>query len=280
MKLNDINNELEKLKKTPNVKFEIIGYSLLKKPIYAFFVGKKKGKLILIEGAIHAREYINSFVLIEMIKYYSIKNLDFGVWIIPLVNPDGVGLCLEGLNFESLNKSKKRLLKKINNGKEDFSLWKANIRGVDLNVNFDALWGGGKQNIKLPASCNYIGKKPNSEIEVRNLIKFLQKIKPDLSLSFHSKGKVIYYGFECLTKGQIKRDLFIAKQIGKLNKYKTVKTKKSTGGFSDWVSMRYGVPAFTIEVGSDKLKHPIGTEWVDVIFNENKDIVFVCEKYI
>ena len=280
MKVDEIFKEMEVLKKIPNVLHKEIGKSVLGQPIDAFFVGTDKGKQFLVEGAIHAREYINSLVIIQMIKYYSMQKLPFGVWFVPLVNTDGVGLCLEHLSYEKLSPHRKQMLLKINNANADFSLWKANIRGVDLNVHFDALWGGGRQNVKLPSSCNYIGKKPNSEPEVKTLIKFAKQVKPDLTLSFHSKGKVIYYGFETLTKKEIKRDYLIAKAIQKINGYKPVKTKKSTGGFSDWISMQHKVPALTVEVGDDKLKHPIGMQWLDTIFQENKNILFTCYQFL
>ena len=82
-----------------------------------------------------------------------------------------------------------------NKGK-DFSLWKANARGVDLKVNFDAKWGPGKQNVRYPASANYIGSMPFSEPETRALAEFTKEVKPDATISYHTKGGEIYYGFE------------------------------------------------------------------------------------
>lgn len=235
MKLCDLYEKMEQLQNQENIEFGILGNSTLGLPIYLIHVGNKDNDQIIVEASIHAREYITTLIAIEQVKHLAKKHLDFGVYFVLCVNPDGVGLVLEGKNFSLLNKEKKQALKTINKT-NDFSLWKANINGVDCNVNFNALWGGGKSNVKELSSANYIGQKPNSEIEVKNLINLTEQIKPILTLSYHTKGNVIYYGFEVLSKEQIKRDLFIAKRLSKVNGFKPVKTAKSTGGYSDFVS--------------------------------------------
>jgi g-D-glutamyl-meso-diaminopimelate peptidase len=56
----------------------------------------------------------------------------------PMVNPDGVDLVLNGLDRSNPYYND---LIKWNNGSTDFSkTWNANIRGVDLNHNYDAMW--------------------------------------------------------------------------------------------------------------------------------------------
>ena len=44
------------------------------------------------------------------------------------------------------------------------------------------------------------------------------------------------------------------------------------GGFSDWVSLYLGVPAFTIEVGPISAPTPVPLEYLDTAFEENKDV--------
>lgn len=276
MILNDIFWQIDRLKNSKNIDFVSSHFSTLNLPIDLFHIGKYNSKQILIEAGIHAREYISTLFAINQILYLSEKNLDFGIYFVLLANPDGVGLVLENDDFLSLNKKRKKEVLKINNSSHDFSLWKANIRGVDCNVNFDALWGNGKSNVLSKASANFIGEKPNSEREVKNLIKILNQTKPELTLSYHTKGEVIYYGFEVLNQAELKRDKFIAKQISKYNKYKPVKTKQSTGGFSDYVSEYKRVPAFTIEFGKDTLTHPISKKHLAEIFEKNKDLPIVC----
>ncbi|MFR1983948.1 MAG: M14 family zinc carboxypeptidase [Christensenellaceae bacterium] len=113
------------------------------------------------------------------------------VWIVPLMNPDGALLSQCGLSSVADGAARERLLR-INGG-EDFSLWKANGAGVDLNVNFDADWGEGKRNVRAAASENYIGPEPFSEPETRALKAFTEEIRPDYTLSYHTKGGEIYW---------------------------------------------------------------------------------------
>lgn len=266
-----IENQISGLKDYNNVDNFVLGKSSLGKEVMCFHIGDYSNNQIIVEGGIHAREYISTLLLIEQIKYLSAKTINGGIYFVPLVNPDGVELVLDGAKNIKDTKLKQFLLN-VNNQKEDFSLWKANIKGVDLNVNFNALWGGGTKNLRQISPENFIGFYPNSETEVQNLINLLYKVNPIGTLSFHSKGEVIYYGFETLENWQIIRDYMICEKLCKLNNYLPVKTEKSTGGFSDYVSDKLGVPAFTIEVGNSKLNHPIDINNLNEIFNQNKDL--------
>ena len=64
----------------------------------------------------------------------------------------------------------------------------------------------------------------------------------------------------------------ICEKLCKINGYIPIATEKSTGGFSDFVSLKLGVPAFTVELGNNNLKHPIGLNNLSEIFNKNKDL--------
>lgn len=271
MTYTEVKQRIEQLQDVKGVDFFTIGYSLLGEPIYAAHVGSYEGKQLLVEGAIHAREWVTSLLLVEMATYYATQNFRGGMYFIPMVNPDGVRLVLDGVKDISCEKLRE-FLKLVNNGSDDFSLWKANANGVDLNVNFDALWGQGTQNVFCLAPANFVGYYPNSEREVQTLIDFTNQVKPDITLSYHTKGEVIYYGFETLSDAQLARDYAIASTISDTNGYPIVKTSGSVAGYSDWVSLNLGVPAFTIEVGNNSLSHPIGEEYLNVIFEQNKEV--------
>ena len=261
--------QIEELKKT--TKYFIYGKSELGEDLVAFELGEGD-KTILVQGSIHAREYINSFLLISIIKYLKNFTLNGRVIIIPLSNPDGVRICLEGADFIE-NKEKRELVKNILSNSNQ-KLYKANANGVDLNVNFDAKWGEGASNTKdSPSSENYIGPYPNSESEVKALIDLTIKESPFLTLSYHSKGNVVYYGFE----GQKENTLLYQKKyldvIVNTTNYTPIYTRNSTGGHKDYCLYVLGILSFTIETGKDYLSHPIGLENLDSIFNENKDLI-------
>lgn len=248
-----------------------MGYSLLGKPVYGAHIGSYDGNQLLIEGAIHAREYITALLVVDLVKYLYNKPIPGGIYFIPLVNPDGVKLVLDGVGDFPCEKLRQFLVN-VNDGSEDFSQWKADANAVDLNVNFNALWGGGSQNVFCPAPANFVGYYPNSEREVNNLIDFTLKNRPNATISYHTKGEVIYYGFEALSDENIARDLRLAETLRNVTRYEIIKTENSTGGYSDWVSLNLGVPAFTIEVGSPNSPHPIGDDQLPEIFEQNKDV--------
>ena len=151
---------------------------------------------------------------------------------------------------------------------------------MDLNVNFNAEWGKGTQNVFCPSSGNFVGFYPESEREVRVLVDFLENIRPQGSISWHTKGEVIYYGFYVLSPESLARDYRIAQELSNINGYPIIKTEGSVGGLSDWVSLNLDVPAYTIEVGNPNLNHPIGKDQLDIIFQQNKDVPTTMLKYI
>lgn len=246
-----------------------IGHTYLGRPIYAYEIGCGEPKIIA-QYAIHAREYITYF-LANIHAIELLKNLGYGagtIYIIPVVNIDGVALCLDGI--ESAGGERENLIK-LNDNSADFSLWKANARGVDLNVNFAARWGTGKYNVLSAGAQNYIGSEPNSEPETQALINFTKQISPDITLSWHSKGEVIFYDFyqDFCNKS---RDKKFAKIVSRSTGYKIAKSGKSAGGYKDWCIENLKIPALTIEVGNEKLPHPIGREYLPKIWRQTRHI--------
>lgn len=279
MLYNDLIAEVTSLDTYPNIERMAVGYSTLGQEIYGYHIGSYSGKQILIEAGIHAREYPSTLVVVGMAKYLAdLESIDGGIYLVPLVNPDGVRLVLDGVDWVECGTLREYILS-VNGGSTDFSLWKADILAVDLNVNFPALWGGGGQNVRCPAPANFIGYYPASEREVRNLMELTNNIRPDLTLSYHTKGEVIYYGFEVLTEEELARDEALANIISSINGYIPIRTENSTGGYSDWVSEVYRVPAFTIEVGSTTLPTPIPLDVVPdaIIRNQQVPIALLSE---
>jgi g-D-glutamyl-meso-diaminopimelate peptidase len=254
MKFADLCKKLEELKNLGNVRTEIIGKSVLGRHIYAFHVGGRGPQTIII-GAIHAREWITTLLLVEMVKETSLNPPNkCGIYFLPICNPDGVEIALDGGQ----------------------PLWKSNARGVDLNVNFDADWGGGAQNVNVAGSANYIGPYPESEPETRALVSFTRRIRPKMTLAYHSKGEVIYYGFAprgaTPNARRLARDTRLAAKLGEITGYTPTRTADSAGGYTDWVSWHLKIPAFTIEVGNDALPHPITPDRLDAIWAQNRGV--------
>jgi len=276
MKYEDLEKFLSK--KIDNAKVEIVGKSELERSIYSVEFNFNSKHTFLIQGAIHAREHITSDLICLMIKDVSInyekyKKLNSpNIIFVPMVNPDGVMLCYNGLKSVR-NKIIKTKLLKINNNSKDFSLFKANVNGVDLNTNFDAKWGSGKDNKFKPSSSDYVGCCPMSEKETKCLALLTINKKVDFSISYHSKGEEIYYNFYN-KKENLKRDYCIAKIIAKTTRYKIKNVENvSAGGYKDWCVYRLNIPAVTIEVGKDSFSHPIKIDKLKQIYSRNKNII-------
>ena len=267
----DIYQEIKQFYKRINTEKRIIGKSELGRDIFAIKLGIGS-PIGIVQYAIHGREFLTA----RLAKTHYRTGIEKGsVWLVPLVNPDGALLSQIGIASVADERVKKRLLDM--NKSQDFSLWKANARGVDLNVNFPARWGKGEKNLRVAGAENYIGAYPFSEKETRALREFTLSIFPDYTVSYHTKGEEIYWEFG--QKGYVrKRDKFIANAVGKSTGYKVKLTPNSTGGYKDWCVQQLKIPALTIEVGADELNHPIGEEYLDCIYQKNKNVIGVLTK--
>lgn len=270
---NELVEKINSVVNLPMVDKFLLGYSTMGQEIYGIHIGSYSGPQILIESGLHAREYPAVLVVLGMAEYLSTisTTLSGGVYIIPLLNPDGVRIVLDGVEWLTCENYQQYLIS-LNGGSLDFSQWKASATAVDLNVNFPALWGEGAQNVFCPAPANFVGWYPASEREVRLIMDFTYSISPALTLSYHTKGDVIYYGFETLTPEELERDQVLADIIASVNGYTPIKTENSVGGYSDFVSLNIGVPAYTIEIGSSTLPTPIPLSAVPSAIDSNKNV--------
>jgi len=248
------------------------GKSVLGKNILATHVGSYDGVQILIQGGIHAREYISTLLMIEQARYLHATEAvqNGGIYFVFLTNPDGAEIVLDGIDSVPCDITKQYLV--LANGGFDFSQYKANINLVDLNTNFDADWGTGSQNVRCPSTEDFIGFYPESEREVISLINFTNQVRPSLTISYHSKGEVIFYGFPGQSQQDIERDRQIGEQLSAVTGYPLIFTENSSGGYKDWCIRTLTIPSYTIEVGDENLPHPIGEENLPEIFEQNKDV--------
>ena len=129
-------------KEYEKIKVDMIGKSNLKKEILLLKIGTGNKK-IMINAAHHANEWITSLVIMlflerllyhekEKILYknYNIQQIcnHMTIYIIPMVNPDGVNFCLKNMKNE-------KYLKKWKKYENELDRWKANIKGESF-INF------------------------------------------------------------------------------------------------------------------------------------------------
>ncbi len=263
--------------KLKGAKFFSIGSSFLGRKILCCHVGSLKGPQILIQGAIHAREYITTLLINRQIEYMLSRknniNLSIGgIYFIPMSNPDGVDIVFNGTENINCELVKERVNAILESSPKE--LFKANANLVDLNVNFNADWGKGKFNVNKPASENYVGECFESERETRALVNFVNKIKPALTISYHSKGEVIYYKYKT-EKQTLKNAQILARVASLVTGYKTASQGASSGGFKDYAMEKLNIPSLTIEVGSDDLTHPLTKKQLPTILQQNLKLPLV-----
>ena len=271
MRYSELLDRLTKLDK--NYKVKVIGKTKFNRKIFAVEkILNESFSTAIFVSSIHARENITTDLIFEMIERNLFDDIKkFNLSFIVMANPDGVEI--QSGNLQSFSKWRQKKLLKMNNGLSDFSLWKANSFGVDLNNNFDARWGTNVHS-KNHSSHGFVGKKPFSENETRAIRKYTQKMNPFITISYHTKGEEIYFNF-FQGKRELVRDEKIAKKFADSTGYKIKNVESvSSGGYKDWCVEKLKIPAITIEVGSDDLSHPISKENLSEIFEKNKSIAF------
>mgnify|MGYP005761060587 FL=1 len=241
-----------------------LGYSFLGREIRGVFKGSPDGAQILMQGAMHAREWATAQLCVELFARYSGS---VGVWCIPMTNPDGAMLAQFGLDSVSDPSVRDRLYA-INGYSDDFSLWKANCNAVDLNVNFNALWGTGVNNVFVPAPSDYVGEYPFSEIETRDLALFTCKIMPECTVSMHARGEVIYKGFGCRDP-----EPELAARVAESCGYPLLRSEGSAGGYKDWFVATAAKLGLTVEVGSSSTPYPELQDGMDALIARTENIL-------
>lgn len=259
------------------------GASVLGKTLYSLRLGVGEHQ-VFYNAAHHALEWITSPVLMKFaedyLKAYALGRPIGGydsrelwsavtIWIVPMVNPDGVDLVVDGL--QPNNPYYDRLIR-WNGGSTDFSRnWEANIRGVDLNHNYDAAWTQSKQaeaelGISGPGPTRYSGPYPVSEPETRAMVGFTRSHDFRLAMAYHAQGRMIYWNFMNLAPAEAKT---IGENMSQISGYTLEQATgvASYAGYKDWFIQDFRRPGYTIEV--DEGTNPLPVSQFDQIYMEN-----------
>ncbi|MDD3832595.1 MAG: M14 family metallocarboxypeptidase, partial [Oscillospiraceae bacterium] len=197
------------------------------------------------------------------------------IYIVPMVNPDGIELVLNGLQPSNPNYYE---LIRWNNDSANFSTtWQSNNRGVDLNHNYNAGWeqsraAGAALGITGPGPSRYSGPSPESEPEVRAMVGFTRIHNFRLVLAYHSQGEVIFWNFQNLAPPDALR---IGNMLSSVSGYRLEEASgiASYAGYKDWFIKEYRRPGYTIEVGLGV--NPLPISQFDRIFADNLPILLL-----
>jgi len=249
-----------------------IGKSVLGKELLCLELGQNpSARAILYAAGFHAQEWLTGLVLLKFIEQLC-GSMETGVPIdgidprhiggdtrllfVPLVNPDGVDLAINGLEAAGEYRDS---VQKISGG--DLGGWNANIRGVDINHNFNAGWHILRKKertfgITEPSLRRYGGLSPESEPETRALTALCRSRNIRHALALHSQGEEIYWRYGKRTPARAR---LMANVLAAVSEYTLCDPEDiaSHGGFKDWFIARFCRPAFTIEMGKGKNPLPL-----------------------
>ena len=191
-----------------------MGGSVLGKPLYWLAIGTG-GREIFYNAAHHANEWITSPLLMKYLENYSRAYAFDGsiagqsaeklyntatLYIAPMVNPDGVDLVTGEIAPGSTQYSRALALAANYPNISFPSGWKANINGVDLNLQYPAGWEEAReikfsQGFTTPGPRDYVGAAPLNQPESRAVYNFTLEHDFRLTLSYHTQGNVIFWKY-------------------------------------------------------------------------------------
>lgn len=270
------------------IRVETLGYSVLGREIPILILGNDNAtKQVWVDGAIHGREYMTSQVVMMQVERLLQISKEAGtfVWpnvqyhIAPMLNPDGVELSRFGLSSVA-DPARKLEILAINRGSEDFTRYKANANGVDLNSNFPAYWEQKDTGVYAPAPEGFKGYAPLSQPETQAVAQYIQR-RLDASVSYHAVGAEIYWYFY-QTGDALERDRAVAIAVGNITDYTLMPEEDSLSGagLRDYQILDYGRIGLTIEIGPTTTAAPPPLSDLDVIWERNRDVLLKLPLYI
>lgn len=243
-----------------------IGKSVMGKNIPFVKIGNGQTELFY-NASHHANEWLTTSVLLKFLEEYS-ENYSTGgeifntsarelynkasLYIVPVVNPDGIDL-VNGVVPSGKFLTQAQTLAGNYPNIPYPNGWKANINGVDLNLQYPANWERAKeikfsQGFTLPGPRDFVGTAPLTEPEARAVYNFTRNHDFKLTLSYHSQGEIIYWKYLDYEPESSRR---IAEYFGEVSGYAVEETPYSSGfaGYKDWFIETYNRPGYTIEIG-------------------------------
>ncbi len=273
----------------PVLQTEILTTSAFGRPIRSLTIGTGERKVIY-SAAHHANEWITTPVILKFMEelaeavtsggtLYGVPAQNIAkaatIYTVPMVDPDGVDLvtgAIEPGTFEY------EAARRISDNFPSIPFpdgWKANLLGVDLNLQYPAGWLQAReikfsQGYTRPAPRDYVGRAPLDQRESIALADYTEAIDPALVLAYHTQGKVIYWQFRDY---EVPGARALGEEFARLSGYSLEETPyaSSFAGYKDWFIQNYRRPGYTIEVGAGE--NPLPLSQFDEIYRDNLGIL-------
>ena len=272
----------------PAVRDIEIGKSAMGRPLHCLRLGRGRAR-VSYNAAHHANEWITTPLLMKFTEQLAAADAFGGevfgriartlldaaeLAVVPCVNPDGMDLVTGDLT-DGADYRAARSIAADYPGVAFPRGWKANIRGVDLNLQYPAGWEKARE-IKFtqgyisPAPRDYVGSAPLIAPEARAMYAFTQSYSPTLTISYHTQGSVIYWKYLDLDPPGA---LALGRRFAAVSSYLREDTPWASGfaGYKDWFIQDFGRPGYCVEAGLGDNPLPV-TEF-DRIYGENLGIL-------
>ena len=277
------------LRRYPAFSSESLTTTAFGRPVLSLTIGRGR-RMVLYSAAHHANEWITTPVLLkfleELAQAAEADTTLFGVsarnildtatiYTVPMVDPDGVDLVTGAIEPGTLEYETARSLA---DNYPDIPFpdgWKANLLGVDLNLQYPAGWLRAReikfsQGFTRPGPRDYVGRATLSQRESIALARYTEQVDPALVIAFHTQGQVIYWQFgDYVVPGA----RALAEEFSRLSGYALEDTPyaSSFAGYKDWFIQQWRRPGFTIESGIGE--SPLPLSQFDEIYRANLGIL-------
>ena len=273
----------------PFCRSEVLTTTAFGRPVRTLVIGSGPRKVIY-TAAHHANEWITTPVILKFVEELAeairAGGRLFGtdaralaekvtIYTVPMVDPDGVALVTGEIRPGEL--AYEQAVRLARNYPEiPFPQgWKANLMGVDLNLNYPAGWLQARENkfaqgFTLPGPRDYVGAAPLDQPETKALAGSTEFLDPALVLAYHSQGEEIYWQFQDI---EVPGAEELGRRLAQVSGYtlSQVPFESAFAGYKDWFIKYFRRPGYTVEVGRGV--NPLPLSQFDSIYERNLGIL-------
>lgn len=275
----------------PFCRTEVITNTAFQRPVSTLVIGNGPRK-VLFSASHHANEWITSLILLKFAEELAEAIRSGGqiydrdarevaekvtIYMVPMVNPDGVDLVTGAIREGDIQYALARRLAENYPAIPFPNGWKANLLGVDLNLQYPAGWLMAReikfaQGFVRPGPRDYVGRAPLNQLESKALAEYTRYIDPALVLAFHSQGREIYWQFMNI---QVPGAEELGQKMAQASGYTLADVPYASGyaGYKDWFIQEFRRPGYTIEVGEGE--NPLPLSQFDEIYRDNLPILII-----
>ena len=273
----------------PFLRSETLVSTRLGRPILALTIGTGPRR-VLYSAAHHANEWLTATVLLKFAEDLAeaiqsgsrLGGVDAAqlaeqttIHIVPMVDPDGVDLVTGAIAPGTEDYAQAQALAEKYPAIPFPDGWKANLSGVDLNLQYPAGWLMAReikfsQGYTQPGPRDYVGRFPLSQPESLALYDYTERVDPAIVIAWHSQGEVIYWQYGGIEVSGARE---LAERFASVSGYALEDTPyaSSFAGYKDWFIQAYRRPGFTIEVGTGT--NPLPLEQFEDIYQASLPIL-------